>query len=245
MTTQTVEQKLTSALKDLGQTKTTFKTAQAGYDRLKGDKRIKQDLLDHKNIGCFCATSKDHLKGTNLNSGIFGDFIKTYFPRLSANDISAAQWLYKNWSNVQTFIVENKLALNHPEAIKAKIRKALNDKDNTTKDDYDKYSLKTPAPSKKTVTKEGKDGKDEQEKVISRKNIESMDLNELCGWTSALVNKLDTRSKNNSKMFKPEVVADIERLSLQLADIHEHVTSKNKQSAAQAIKDEKKTGTDG
>ncbi len=234
---ETTKRQLTALLKDNGLTRAKFNSMVKSYDFVKGDKQIKVTLDHWLNIGSICFDCKEYIKSIkkNPNTGAFGDLVKTHFPRLSANEISNAIWLHKNQSKAFDFNKGLKVPVSNPEVLKRNIRKHLADKKNTVQADYDEYGLKMPA-KKSTASKSSSPGlKDSESDVKVVKDIQKMTNVELLAWLDLLSRKLEERSRNNSKMFSKSEVADIDRVSLKLADISERISRpQNLQKAASA-----------
>ena len=127
---------LVRALKDFNLKQADFNKAQKAYDALKGDKRVKADFESWLVIGTFSKQAKDHLASekTNLNSGLFGEFVKTYFPLLNSQDISNSIWLVDNQPKVETFTKGK--SLSNPASIKQAIRKELKANENSQDSDF-------------------------------------------------------------------------------------------------------------
>lgn len=207
---------LTRALKDLGLTKKDFNQAQKAYDTLKGTQRIKADKQAWLNFGAFCKQAKDHLASekTNLNSGIFGEFVKTYFPLMNSQDISNAVWLFVNQSAIDK-ATKGKV-LSNPASIKAAIRKDLKANESATAEDFKAVGLKSPVDKGPVVKKTAAEKATAEVKNVT---MEKLTIDQILAFMNHATEVLEQRTRNNPKQYKETQAHEIDNLSYRLSDV--------------------------
>ncbi len=213
---QETQAQLTRALKDFGLNKADFNKAQKAYDSLKGVQRVKADFGSWLVIGAFSATAKAHLASqkTNLNSGLFGDFVKTYFPLLTSQDISNAIWLSTNQHKVETFCKGK--SLSNPASIKQAIRKGLLKDDKATAESYKDFGLKAPVDKGPVVKKTAAEKATEVNKAVQ---MEKLTIDQILPLLNHATEVLEQRARNNKKQFKESQAHEIDNLSYRLSDL--------------------------
>ena len=227
-TAKETKAQLARALGDMGINQKDFDGMRKAYDELKGGKRLKADFDSWLAFGKVGSKMKVHL---NKNNKALGNFRKSYFSEMSAQDLSNAIWLHDNKAEVKGFCKGK--SLSNPAGIKNAIRKEL--KEEGTKEDYDKYGLEMPK-NRGTVKKKSKASK-EVENVSS---LNKMYIAEVLKVAAHAVEVLQQRARDNKKQFKDIEVTEIDKLSLDLSDLatslhHAHDTEAEGQA----------TGTDG
>ena len=225
MTTQTNEQtkaKLIAVLKDCGLTEAKHKKAVTAYNGLTSDASVKAVLSKVDTIGSMVIIIKEHHKANkiNLNSGSFGGYCKTYFPRLRSEQFSIYSWYAENKAELDKWNTFQKVPSCNPEVIRRNLRKELKADSKATKDTYKNFGLKPPTTKvKSTTAKETTPAVKDGDKTLTKKAIDNMPTSETLGWIEALTNNLKTRSSKNGKSFSGDDLKQIERVELLLADI--------------------------
>jgi hypothetical protein len=207
---------LTRALKDLGLTKKDFTQAQKAYDTLKGTQRIKADKQAWLNFGAFASQAKSHLASekTNLNSGIFGEFVKTYFPLMNSQDVSNAIWLFTNQSAIDK--ATKGKTLSNPASIKAAIRKDLKANESATAEDFKAVGLKSPVDKGPVVKKTAAEKATAEAKSVS---MEKLTIDQILAFMNHATEVLEQRTHNNPKQYKETQAHEIDNLSYRLSDV--------------------------